>query len=603
MKNVFVDNIDFINEFLGLELSFRNGMFISDRLFFYSIKNVFLYYDKTFEAEKLMKKGSPLDMLRTAYQREAEPKLLNYEWKSISSNFLNDTNGYFDKDRIFIATKEFELRASWGRQIVQKKNRLKYVYTLDGYETGVMVIRNAKDAIVFSPTKSYLKPINYDINDRRAFLRSFYTTRNTAIVKHNVFVSEEIDSLLEFCRAGLLTSITTGTNKESDLVLKIVHKDNPEYYKDLFINKKNVMYLVNKYIDKMSAKDTILAVSSVVKMCKETGFKIPEKVASLSILHTNLIPRVSKKIHDFVFNILDTYYVLTKSSPVVLSEKYGPREYYYMGPSDYIIAKQIVSSIRRIQGVKDSLKDISIQDMIFLVHDYIENEYTPIESFEESYQFSGVKMQIDYTNSRILFFSLEGKRVGRQARYLLAHKKLSKEYVKVHREDTFSYLFKDKKNSSRAIISTYAFSIASILDIPYSIKIFAVRKMDKRNILRFFEAPAFNIAEASFKNADVKNISSKDIVIASNGEEVMYNRSIIITENDADIHMKNKSFSDVERAYCSSLSHINPDRHYVYGLARVLNGIAEQFNTVEDAREALSDKDELERFIIFYMSF
>ena len=214
VSKILVENIEDINSALGLKIFFRNGLLIFDNIPFTNMRRLIGFADKTFEMAEMMKPNRLLSHLAYSYNAEAPSEFSNFEWTSGKQTYLNDKNGYVS-DGVFIAIRDFTISMSWGTASIKRTNRLKPIYTVDGMETGVLIVGSRIEPTLYCPKEGYLLPINYSSKSTKAVINKTYSIQTLTSTAPNIMPTCMIASLMTLCRAELITSAISGTSNDS----------------------------------------------------------------------------------------------------------------------------------------------------------------------------------------------------------------------------------------------------------------------------------------------------------------------------------------------------------------------------------------------------
>jgi len=601
LRKSIVENLDFLGEIINKEIKVFGNYYIVDGLCFTNIKRLVGYAGKSFEVPDIIKSNTILRKMSRAYDNEPEPEYTNFEWSSLRSRYFTDDNVHHDDQGFIIASRRFPITSSWGNIQVEKFSKLIPLFTIDGLETGMLILRRTVWPKVFSPTLDYLRPINFASHKPDAFLLGKITSKTSLRRKYNVFTMEMIPSLFTMCKAGMIIQITAHSSTTKNLAVAMSQDKELLSVPYLSINKKSSIDFISENILKFTNKELGLAIDNVVEACYALGEKIPAPVANILADRSKMIVRISEETRQFVFHLIESFFTVVKTSYTAVSEKYGDKNYVYGGAKDIRTARAIVKKITNIDKVSDVLAKVQKRDLISLVHEYLNKDFPTDNTKNESYLFGGISMIMDYEHDRIIFANVDDKVLHKSEKWLIDAKMKRGAFLAKNRPKVLRSVFLTPDSEINALRASYILAVSAMLDIECSIKIYGQGRYEYRAGLLFFNSPSFNPFHLVVKSPRVLKLKMNDVGYFTEDEAKEFGdikRKIIFVnkEDDTDIHFRGREASPSDKTSVYRLRGRQPDKRYIVNFYKTLELIVKNFVSKEHAANYLSDPIKMKRF-------
>lgn len=601
LRQPIVDNLDIFSEIIGKEIKVVGSYYVVDGLYFTNFKRLVAYTGKTFEVEDAIKNNTILKKVKRAYKNEKEPEYPNFEWATLKSRYFTDENIHYDKQGYPIASRAFSITSSWGEIEITRWNKLVSLFTIDGLETGMIILRRTVAPKVFAPTLDYLRPINFTPDKPVGWLLGNLSSRTALTARPNIFTIDMIPSLLTMCKAGMIMQIKAHKPTTKKLAVAMSQDKELLSVPYLSINKKSTIDFIAENIVDFSNKETDFCISNVVNACYTIGRKIPKAITDVLATRSNMSASVSEETRQFVFNIMESFFTVVKTSYIAVNEKYGDKSYIYKGKDDAQTARTIADKISKIDTVSKILAKTQKRDIVALIHEYLNQDFPVSEVKNDSYSIGKLSMTIDYDYDRIIFANTTKKALQEPEKWLIDAQLHHNCNIVKHRPKILKAIFANPESEINAIRATYMLAIASMLDIECTIKIYGQTKYDHNAGMAFFNCPSFNILNLKIKSPKTDRIRKNDIGFFTEADAKDFmdvKRKIILVNNpkDADIHLKSKASSQSDRISVYRLPKRRVEKRYIVFFYRTLELLAKTFVSKEHAADYLSDPDKMKRF-------
>ncbi len=600
MFNKFIAaNLDSINDALELDISVNNNFFVTDGLFFNSFRRVVSYKNKDFEIEEAMKPNRALNHLASVYRDEPLHEFLNFEWTSRRHLFLNDNNGYFEKGT-FVATTDFKITMSWGVEHIAKHSRLAFIYSVEGFETGICIATSRKEARLYCPDIGSVRFINHTTPLSKVRIFKAFTSKRMQSKILNIAILDMIPSVLNSCLAGLTIDISADPSIELKLAIAISDRQDVCELKYLRVNNIRPTDLIAKCIHMMSEKHMRIAIKNVVSACAKASLKIPPPIAAL-LASSNKKGRTDEKSKSFICNTLDVFFDVEVGQNVVFQEKYGNRIYTYKGRKDIGTAKAITRNMLDIPVIKDQLNKLKQTEVINIIHEYIARVHSPIDDNMDSFSFGGLSLLLDYKNSAIKVSAVDKKHMTKAARWIVSSRTGSMPKNTNSRAKTYLFLFLSTEDADRALRSTYGLAIATLLDVSFEIKVFSSTIKGINNIRRYFTSSAFSPLDITIHDPEKICVNNIDVALVNQDRVDFFpgiKRKIVIVEKeqDADICFFGDEISKTKAVQTYSLPTSPPNKAYIYLFTKALKLLTSTYSDRAHAVAHLSNKANMDSF-------
>jgi len=598
MNNSFSKHIDLINSSLGVDIHVHNDYFVASGARFKEFKRVISYLDKSFDIEDELSANRSLNCIAMLYRSEPDPTYGNFTWTADKHIYFNDETGEFDDDGVFVASSKIKVKMPWGTAHINKKNRVKPVFNIEGMETGFLVINSTSDAklLAFEPENTRL--INHDSTNHTAIVIKTFTYHRAYTKTKNTVTSEMIPSLIEWCSAGVITQVKSAVTHEIKIASSIIKNPTTLTIAPLRINKMTPIALVDKVIHRMSSREATEAIKEVVSACARLGKPIPENIASMIASRSNLDTKISDTDKKFVFGILDMFFIVSKGFSTIISERYGNAQYVYASANDNASARRLAKKIKSIDTVSDMVSHMPIDDMIAVVHEYIRDYVGTSESSvsDMCYEFDNVRMFFKYGKREIRFESTNLKTVSKNTKWIIADRASYKGKNLVNRAKSYLFIFNSLKDANTALRSTYGLALAILFDIEYRVSVYYTTKVGKVNAKRYFCSRAFNPISSVGKDPDLLTLKDGEFAFINEGREDYHpniKQKVVFVEHeeDADIVMSQESFGPAKYVMSRRLEGTHPDKLYARFFRDCLTMISSQYSDHDHLKTHLENED------------
>ena len=584
---------------MSTNITITGDMYIVDGLYFKNFKRMISHLGIEDDLMDSMRQHRALYSLARHYKSYPEPAYDNFAWQGAKGEYFTRQNVYRDGDA-YVANVDFRIRMPWGMIDIKKTNRIQPAYTMEGFDTGIILVRSRSDAEVFCPDKSMLRFINHDTNAMKASILSSYITKRASSEVKNIVISDMFPSLLNACKAGLVSEISCAKSKERAFAKVLLLDRDAMAVSHLRINGVTPVLFIAQYISVLTNKEVRIGVQNGIFACRETGEAIPDIFASLLAINAEMPSPVAPEIKAFIFKTVDAFYSISYGYRTSVTEKFGGTVHVYTGKSDNKTARKVASAITSLPVIKDELKDIKIKDVVSLVHEYLGAKRKTNASDNSSIEFGGVDMVMDFTNGALVFNDIGNKSVS--ARWLSSPNLGRKPTGHASRAMTFKYIFSSTEDAQRALRGTYLMSLSVLFDVPCRIAVSANTTKAARNVVRYFSSTAFNTFSSSFKHPDIMSFSGREVAVIMEREEADFGgltHKIVILrdEEDAEIDFYTGALSPAKSTSLYNLQVTNPDKWYIYYLGKMLKELAEEYSDMEQLKAHMSIGDNLKRFV------
>jgi hypothetical protein len=595
-------DLEYINDCIDTNITIENGLYVAEDVFFKNINRAIDFVGKTFEVADLMSGEKCLNVLRSKIKKEKN-EYLSFKWVDIKDSVLNDSIVEKDENGVFKVKKDTKVSSDFGDIGLRKGNRLIPIYTVDSMEAGVLVVYGIRPARVFSPDADIIKFLNYDKDYGKAAITSSFSHKTLKVKKKNLVVYEMIPSLINHCKAGLIHTVTGSMASEKEFARLCSFDIDMISNSHTRINGKTILSAISEHITSFTTKDARNAAFNVTTSCKKSGKKIPQKVADVLASLSKPNARIDDNVRSFIFGVIDSFFYVTRNNRVVFTDKYSSVAYEYCGTADHGTARRIAKDIKRLPSVELELKDITLDDVIFAVHEYAKTENLLPDDSPDAFVFNGISMYLDFDNSELVFNDVDEKKKTKSSVWLstIKWKKIRK--TKRERIETYKYLFESDEDAHRALASIFAMNVASLLDIEFHDTVSVPRKTSRTTLKNLYSSPAFNFLGIPTPPSVTLDKFQHKIQVLLNGDEKRSKTTLTVYVDDdskAAYSLYTGVLSQGKSTRLYNLKTVAPTKSSVAAFRKILVSIVESYEDMDQCKEHLSIRDNLISLCMFH---
>ena len=273
--------------------------------------------------------------------------------------------------------------------------------------------------------------------------------------------------------------------------------------------------------------------------------------------------------------------------------------------ADHAVARKIAKNIMKVPAVKEALGKITLDDMIFTIHEYASNHNAIPAPVEDSLFFGGTSMSLNFDTGSVLFNDVKNKNKTKAAKWLSNGRWKSAAGKGRGRGETYKFVFFTEDDSRRALASSFALQIAMLLDINYQIHLNVRSHRDKGIVSRYYLSTAFNYFELISPPSDLlTGVRSEIGIVMASDDDAYPDRGIVLHDRhtpDA-INMTKDVFSSSQLTINYRLPSLTPSKVEVNIFYGLLSYIVRTYSDVAHARDHLSEDDNLNQLCQYQVS-